>query len=221
MIASTVILIGCQTLKTATSALSNAMSKQQESLYNGITNTNIRDKFFYTTHNEGESFQIHLAKPLVAAGFQIKKKDSNTLFLRKDVNHEGNVEDAFRQMRNGIYNSEKDLVAKYFVDQARAQGHEVRVYKKYVGATVNSVLRQEVVEFSGATNTFDNDPAFVEFDKSGHAVAIMTRTWQTAENIGVMNVIFTNIYFGRDALDWFENSFSNSYLDDALLRVYR
>lgn len=212
---------GCQTIEKASAAISTAISKQQEDLYNNMANTKIRDAFFYTTKDEKGVFEIHLAKPLIAADFQLKTKDRGTIFLRKDVNHEGSAEEALRRIRTGVYNSERDLPAKYFVDQAKSQGHEVRVYKSYMSGPVNAGLRQEVVQFSGATNTFDNEPVFVEYDKQGRAIAIMTRTWQTAENVGAMNVIFTNIYFARDGLNWFENNFSNSYLDGALLRVYR
>ncbi|MDP7848844.1 hypothetical protein [Acinetobacter baumannii] len=212
---------GCQSIEKASSHISSVISKQQEDLYNNMVNTHIRDAFFYTTRNDKGAFEIHLAKPLVAAGFNLESKDRGTFYLKRDVNHEGNVQDAFREMRSGVYNSEKDLPAKYFVDQAKAQGHEVRVYKSYVSGKVNAELRQKAVQFSGATLTFDNDPVFVEYDKSGQAVAIMTRTWLTAENIGVMNVIYTNVYTARDGLRWFENNFSNSYLDNALLRVYR
>lgn len=212
---------GCQSIEKASSHISGVISKQQEDLYNNMVNTHIRDAFFYTTRSDTGTFEMHLAKPLVAAGFNLESKDRGTFFLKRDVNHEGNVEDAYREMRSGIYNSEKDLPAKYFVDQAKAQGHEVRVYKSYVSGKVNAELRQKAVRFSGATLTFDNDPVFVEYDKSGQAVAIMTRTWLTAENIGVMNVIYTNVYTARDGLRWFENNFSNSYLDNALLRVYR
>ena len=212
---------GCQSIEKASSHISGVISKQQEDLYNNMVSTHIRDAFFYTTRNDKGTFEIHLAKPLVAAGFNLESKDRGTFFLKRDVNHEGTVQDAFREMRSGIYNSEKDLPAKYFVDQAKAQGHEVRVYKSYVSGKVNAELRQKAIKFSGATLTLDNDPVFVEFDKSGLAVAIMTRTWLTAENVGVMNVIYTNIYTARDGLRWFENNFSNSYLDNALLRVYR
>ena len=212
---------GCQSIEKASSHISGVISKQQEDLYNNMVNTHIRDAFFYTTRSDTGTFEMHLAKPLVAAGFNLESKDRGTFYLKRDVNHEGNVEDAFREMRSGIYNSEKDLPAKYFVDQAKAQGHEVRVYKSYVSGKVNAELRQKAVRFSGATLTFDNDPVFVEYDKSGQAVAIMTRTWLTAENIGVMNVIYTNVYTARDGLRWFENNFTNSYLDNALLRVYR
>ncbi|EOZ8645486.1 hypothetical protein ACQWTT_001237 [Acinetobacter baumannii] len=221
LVASAGSFSGCQAIEKASSALSTAISKQQEDLYNNMANTKIRDAFLYTTRDEKGAFEIHLAKPLIAANFQLKSKDRGTIFLRRDVNHEGNAQEALRRIRTNAYNSEKDLPAKYFVDQAKAQGHEVRVYKSYISGKVNAGLRQEVVEFSGATNTFDNEPVFVEYDKNGRAVAIMTRTWQTAENVGAMNVIFTNIYFARDGLTWFENSFSNTYLDGALLRVYR
>lgn len=221
VVAATTGFTGCQTIEKASTAISSAISKQQEDMFNNMANTKIRDAFFYTSRTEKGAFEMNLAKPLVAAGFQIKTKDRGSIFLRKDVNHEGNAEEALRRIRTGIYNSEKDLPAKYFVDQAKSQGHEVRVYKSYISGRVNAGLRQEVVEFNGATNTFDNDPVFVEFDKQGRAIAIMTRTWQTAENVGAMNVIFTNIYFARDGLTWFENNFSNSYLDAALLRVYR
>ena len=90
-----------------------------------------------------------------------------------------------------------------------------------ISGKVNAGLRQKVVQFNGASTTFDNDPVFVEYDKNGRAIAIMTRSWLTAENVGAMNVIYTNIYTAQDGLTWFENNFSNTYLDGALLRVYR
>lgn len=212
---------GCQTIEKASSHISGVISKQQEDLYNNMVNTHIRDAFFYSTRNESGNFEIHLAKPLVAANFHLESKDRGTIFLKRDVNHEGNAEEAYRKLRSGVYNSEKDLPAKYFVDQAKAQGHEVRVYKSYISGKVNAGLRQKVVQFNGASTTFDNDPVFVEYDKNGRAVAIMTRSWLTAENVGAMNVIYTNIYTAQDGLTWFENNFSNTYLDGALLRVYR
>lgn len=212
---------GCQSIEKASSHISGVISKQQEDLYNNMANTHIRDAFFYTTRNENGSFEINLAKPLVAANFKLDGKDRGTIFLKRDVNHEGNAEDAYRKLRTGVYNSEEDLPAKYFVDQAKAQGHEVRVYKSYISGKVNAGLRQKVESFSNASATYDNDPVFVEYDKNGRVVAIMTRSWLTAENIGAMNVIYTNIYMARDGLTWFENNFSNSYLDGALLRVYR
>ncbi len=63
--------------------------------------------------------------------------------------------------------------------------------------------------------------AFVEFDKEGSPVAIMTRSWQTISAIGVDSRIYTNIYFTQDTLRWFENNFSNRYLKDSLIRIYK
>ncbi len=63
---------GCQTIEKASSHISGVISKQQEDLYNNMVNTHIRDAFFYNTRNESGNFEIHLAKPLVAANFHLE-----------------------------------------------------------------------------------------------------------------------------------------------------
>ena len=108
-----------------------------------------------------------------------------------------------------------------FIEQALAKGHQVRMYKKNINTDLNRGLVQFITEFNGAANRYDVDPAFVEFDKEGSPVAIMTRSWQTISAIGVDSRIYTNIYFSQDALRWFENNFSNHYLEDSLIRTIR
>lgn len=49
----------------------------------------------------------------------------------------------------------------------------------------------------------------------------MTRSWQTIAAIGVASRIYTNIYFGEATMRWFENNFSNRYLENALIRTIR
>lgn len=89
-----------------------------------------------------------------------------------------------------------------------------------VGAISKGVNAYDGWVSKGAQNRYDVDPAFVEFDKNGSPVAIMTRSWQTISAIGVDSRLYTNIYFAQDALRWFENNFSNRYLEDSLLRKY-
>ena len=95
------------------------------------------------------------------------------------------------------------------------------MYKKNINTDLNRGLVQSITEFNGAVNRYDVDPAFVEFDKEGRPVAIMTRSWQTISTIGVDSKIYTNIYFAQDALRWFENNVSNRYLEDSLIRIYK
>lgn len=223
---------GCQSVQTVadstkksfnqgTTKFGDWMEKSSLNEYENITHKGIRDKFLWIEQQENGRKRVQLAKPLIAAKYGIEKKNINSLFLVTYVNHEANFIEANRKIKNGIYNSEQDLAAKYFVDQARANGHEVRVYKSAISGRVNNGLVQPIKEFSGAANLYDNDPVFVEYDKDKRVVAIMTRSWQTISAIGVDSRIYTNIYFGGDGLRWFENNFSNSYLDNALLRVYR
>ena len=226
------ILTGCQQIDSISNSTANTFNKGKNAFgdwvekssfneFQQMTNTSIRDKFLFYVNDERDRKVVYLAKPLVASGFNIEKRTTGTIHLVKLVNHEGTFAEANRRINNGIYNSEKDLPAKYFVDQARAQGHEVRVYKSFLSSQVNGGLVQVIKDFDGANNRYDVDPVYVEFNKENRPVAIMTRSWQTLAGIGVDSRIYTNIYFAQDGLRWFENRFTNSTLDNALLRVYR
>lgn len=229
---TTILFSGCQTIESVTdssiktfntgkSRIGDWMEKSSLDQYENTTHKGIRDKFLWVEQVDNGRKVVQLAKPLIAANYKIEKRNINSLFLVTYVNHEANFIEANRKINNGIYNSEQDLAAKYFVDQAKANGHEVRVYKSVISKRVNDGLAQVIKEFSGAANLYDVDPVFVEYDKDKRVVAIMTRSWQTISAIGVDSRIYTNIYFGGDGIRWFENNFSNSYLDNALLRVYR
>lgn len=231
-LSSAMLFTGCQSVENLTDStkksfnqgtnkLGDWMEKSSLSEYENTTHKGIRDKFLWVEQQENGRNKVQLAKPLIAAKYKIEKKSINSLFLVTYVNHESNFIEANRKIKSGIYNSEQDLAAKYFVDQAKAKGHEVRVYKSAISGRVNNGLAQAIKEINGAANVYDNDPVFVEYDKDMRVTAIMTRSWQTISAIGVDSRIYTNIYFGGDGLRWFENNFSNSYLADALLRVYR
>lgn len=153
--------------------------------------------------------------------FKLEKRTMVSIYLEKYINHEANFNEANRKINNGIYISEKDLASKMFIDQALVKGHQVRMYKKNINGDLNRGLVQSITEFNGAVNRYDVDPAFVEFDKDGSPIAIMTRSWQTISAIGVDSRIYTNIYFTQDAMRWFENNFSNRYLEDSLIRTYK
>lgn len=221
VLTSALLFTGCQTVTQGTTKLGDWMEKSSLNEFEQITHKGIRDKFLWIEQQENGRKRVQLAKPLIAAKFGIEKRNVNSLFLVHYVNHEANFIEANRKIENGIYNSEQDLAAKYFVDQAKANGHEVRVYKSKISGRVNNGLVQPIKEINGASNLYDVDPVFVEYDKDKRVVAIMTRSWQTISGIGVDSRIYTNIYFGGDGLRWFENNFSNSYLSDNLLRVYR
>ncbi|NNH77396.1 hypothetical protein HLH17_06875 [Acinetobacter sp. ANC 5380] len=214
-------LSGCQTINTMTHSVNTMLSENEKRFYNNIQNTSIRDAFFYTEVDEKGIFESILAKPLIAAGYNLKSRTTTSLYLINDTNWNGTYEEAIADVKRGRYNSEKDLAAKYYVDQARKNGHSVRVYKSSISYDVNAGLKQKVESFNGAVALYGSEPVFVEFDKDQQPVSIMTRSWLISNNIGTTSQLVTNIYFGRDATQWFSNRFSNSYLNNAIMKVYK
>ncbi len=224
-------LVGCQHIQTVadrtTGAISKGItaydgwvSKGTQRVWDEMLNKEIRNKFLVLS-NRSDNNVIILNQSLMNDKFKLEKRTMGSIHLEKYINHEANFNEANRKINNGIYISEKDLASKMFIEQALAKGHQVRMYKKNINSDLNRGLVQSITEFNGAANRYDVDPAFVEFDKEGSPVAIMTRSWQTISAIGVDSRIYTNIYFAQDALRWFENNFSNRYLEDSLIRVYK
>ena len=223
-------LVGCQQIQTAADSTTGAISKGV-SAYDGwvskgtqrvwdeMLNKDIRNKFLVLS-SLSDNNVIILNQSLMNDKFKLEKRTMGSVHLEKYINHEANFNEANRKINNGIYISEKDLASKMFIEQALAKGHQVRMYKKNINSDLNRGLVQSITEFNGAVNRYDVDPAFVEFDKDGSPIAIMTRSWQTISTIGVDSKIYTNIYFAQDALRWFENNFSNRYLEESLIRKY-
>lgn len=221
---------GCQHIQTAVDSTVGAISKGvnaydgwvskgTQRVWDEMSNKEIRNKFLVLS-NISNNNVIVLNPSLINDKFKLEKRTMGSIHLEKYINHEANFSEANRKINNGIYISEKDLASKMFIEQALAKGHQVHMYKKNINKDLNNGLVQSITEFNGAANRYDVDPAFVEFDKNGSPVAIMTRSWQTISAIGVDSRIYTNIYFAQDALRWFENNFSNRYLEDSLLRKY-
>lgn len=201
------------------SAYDGWVSKGTQRVWDEMSNKDIRNKFLVLS-SRSDNNVIILNQSLINDKFKLEKRTMGSIHLEKYINHEANFNEANRKINNGIYISEKDLASKMFIEQALAQGHQVRMYKKNINTDLNRGLVQSITEFNGAANRYDVDPAFVEFDKDGSPVAIMTRSWQTISAIGVDSRIYTNIYFAQDALRWFENNFSNRYLEESLIRKY-
>lgn len=224
-------LVGCQQIQTAADSTTGAISKGV-SAYDGwvskgtqrvwdeMLNKDIRNNFLVLSSRSNNNVII-LNQSLMNDKFKLEKRTMGSIYLEKYINHEANFNEANRKINNGIYISEKDLASKMFIEQALAKGHQVRMYKKNINSDLNRGLVQSITEFNGAVNRYDVDPAFVEFDKDGSLIAIMSRSWQTISAIGVDSRIYTNIYFTQDAMRWFENNFSNRYLEDSLIRTYK
>jgi hypothetical protein len=224
-------LVGCQHIQTVadstTSVISKGItaydgwvSKGTQRVWDEMLNKDIRNKFLFLS-SVSDNNVIILNQSLMNDKFKLEKRTMGSIYLEKYINHEANFNEANRKINNGIYISEKDLASKMFIEQALAKGHQVRMYKKNINSDLNRGLVQSITEFNGAVNRYDVDPAFIEFDKDGSPVAMMTRSWQTISAIGVDSRIYTNIYFSQDALRWFENNFSNRYLEDSLIRTYK
>lgn len=223
------VVSGCQQIETAkqvatqklnqgVGAIEKFNSNGTQRTWDEFENKSIRDKFLTLTTTENGSKRIAINPLLAKEKFTLMKRTESFLFLETYVLHEANFAEANRKIRMGAYISEKDLAAKLFVEQALAQGHEVRVYKAPVNKELNKYLKQYPVEFKGAENQYGIDNAFIEFDKTGSAVAIMTRSWQTISTIGVDSRIYTQIYYSPEALRAFENGLGNKFLEDNLLR---
>lgn len=224
-------LVGCQHIQTVadstTSVISKGItaydgwvSKGTQRVWDEMLNKDIRNKFLFLS-SVSDNNVIILNQSLMNDKFKLEKRTMGSIYLEKYINHEANFNEANRKINNGIYISEKDLASKMFIEQALAKEHQVRMYKKNINSDLNRGLVQSITEFNGAVNRYDVDPAFVEFDKDGSPIAIMTRSWQTISAIGVDSRIYTNIYFTQDAMRWFENNFSNRYLEDSLIRTYK
>lgn len=224
-------LVGCQHIQTVADSTTGAISKGitaydgwvskgTQRVWNEMLNKDIRNKFLVLS-SLSDNNVIILNQSLMNDKFKLEKRTMGSIYLEKYINHEANFNEANRKINNGIYISEKDLASKMFIEQALAKGHQVRMYKKNINSDLNRGLVQSITEFNGAANRYDVDPAFVEFDKDGSPIAIMTRSWQTISAIGVDSRIYTNIYFTQDAMRWFENNFSNRYLEDSLIRTYK
>lgn len=224
-------LVGCQHIQTVadstTSTISKGItaydgwvSKGTQRVWDEMLNKDIRNKFLVLS-SRSDNNVIILNQSLKNDKFKLEKRTMGSIYLEKYINHEANFNEANRKINNGIYISEKDLASKMFIEQALVKGHQVRMYKKNINSDLNRGLVQSITEFKGAENHYDVDPAFVEFDKEGSPVAIMTRSWQIISAIGVDSRIYTNIYFTQDAMRWFENNFSNRYLEDSLIRTYK
>lgn len=224
-------LFGCQQMQQAASSTVTSISKGVQA-YDGwigkgnikawgeIRDENIRNQFLVIS-SANQNNSITLKPVLLNDKYKLEKRTFDAIFLEKYITHQANFSEANRRIDNGIYASEKDLAAKLFIEQALSRGNEVRMYKRGMNAALNKSLRQEITAFNGASNRYDADPALIEFDKNGSPVSIMTRSWQTISAIGVDSRIYTNIYFGADMMRWFENNYSNHYLDSNYIRTYR
>ncbi len=224
-------LVGCQHIQTVADSTASTISKGitaydgwvstgTQRVWDEMLNKDIRNKFLVLSSRSNNNVII-LNQSLMNDKFKLEKRTIGSIYLEKYINHEANFNEANRKINNGIYISEKDLASKMFIEQALAKGHQVRMYKKNINSDLNRGLVQSITEFNGAANRYDVDPAFVEFDKDSSPIAIMTRSWQTISAIGVDSRIYTNIYFTQDAMRWFENNFSNRYLEDSLIRTYK
>ena len=223
---------GCQSIQSAGSNVASGLAKGVSSfdnwvgagtvdVFNNFENKKIRDAFLVLEMQNEKAGVMRLKPELLAAKFKREKRTYTTIYLEKYVWNQANYSDANRKIEVGDYVSEKDEAAKLFIEQARASGNEVRLYKKSVNRAINDGLKQVISDINGSQNRYDADPAMIEFDKNGSPVAIMSRSWQTLGAIGVDSRIYTNIYTGESTMRWFENEFGNKSLENNLIRVIK
>lgn len=229
---STFSLTACQQVQTLADASVKTISqgidaydgwieKGHVRLWGMFENESLRDTYLMLEDRGEGKGAIKINPKLQADKYKLEKRNFDAIFLEKYVGHYSNFSDANRKIDQAVYISEKDLAAQMYIDQARKNGNEVRIYKSGLNRDINNFMGQAITKFDGAQNRYNADPAFVEFDKNGSPVSFMTRSWQTISAIGVDSRIYTNIYFGKDAMRIFENRFGNKYLEDNLIRVIK
>lgn len=201
----------------------NMLDKASLDIYNEISNKPLRDAFLMVEPDVNGGVSVIPVKPLLAAGFikdKIKSEDGLFGFeLRKWYDSDGNV--VRNHIRNNDYRSDADLAAKYFVDQARSQGHTVRQYNSRIADRVNDrLVTLGAQPEKNIENIWAKDPVFVEYDANNRVVAFMTRKWQVTQMFAYQASMYTNIYFGQTATQWFEKEFDNADLSQSLMRKY-
>lgn len=231
-VSAVILLTGCQatqsiydstksTVSVGLNKIGTMVETAQLNDYEKVQNKEIRNKFTRIQVKESGRKAVNLPQELLDAKFTMYDFNPTTIHLSKFVNHEANYEAANRWILQGNYKSQDDLPAKYFIAQAKAKGHEVRQYKSAISERVNRGLKPPIEPYKGSSNLYGVDPVFVEYDKNGNVVALMTRSWQSLSAIGVDSRLFTSIYFGDDVTNWFQNHFTNHYLENALQRTYK
>lgn len=231
-VSAVLLLTGCQatqsiydstksTVNSGFNKIGTMVETAQLNDYEKVQNKEIRNKFTRIQQTENGRKKINLPQELLDAKFTMYNFNPTTIHLSKFANHEANFAEANRWILQGNYKSQDDLPAKYFIAQAKAKGHEVRQYKSAISERVNRGLKPPIEPYKGSSNLYGVDPVFVEYDKNGNVVALMTRSWQSLSAIGVDSRLFTSIYFGDDATNWFQNYFLNNHLEHTLQRTYK
>lgn len=204
-------------VKEGVNSLNDWSAKVAKKTWDGFQDKSIRDT--YLTYSETDGIKINPS--LSPEGFYVEDRTLNAIYIGKLITHTSN----FSEMRDKIYGnyyiSEKDALAKKFIDQALMKGHEVRLYKSALGGMINNYLKQAITTGDQSMNNYDADPVLIEYDQQGSPVAFMTRSWQSFVNIGVTSRIYTNIYFGQGNIRWLENNIGNQQLNNFYIKTIK
>lgn len=221
-------LMGCEStgssqggfLANTMNAIAESAERQTVERWDNASNKTMRDAFLVKEINEKGRSTISLVKPLLDVQFKLDKHTTSSIFLRSELKNLPSMSDVDSYISRGIYNTEQDLASKYFIEQARKQGHVVKVYRPALAGDINRGLIQRAEPMNNAYPVYGAEPALVEYDKDGRPVAIMTRTWLKTQLVWVNAWLYTNIYTSGDGIRWFENNFGNDVLANNLMRTY-
>lgn len=205
------------TVKSGVNSLNDWSAKVAKKSWDGFKDKSIRDTFLTYSETDG----ISINPSLKTDKFFVEKRTLGAIFIGKQVFHTSNFSESRSKIYGGYYVSEKDAVAKKFIDQAFLKGHEVRMYKSALSGMINNYLEQPITTGDQSMNNYDADPVLIEYDQQGNPVAFMTRCWQSFGNIGVTSSIYTNIYFGEGNVRWLENSIGNFQLNNLYIKTYK
>lgn len=159
-----------------------------------------------------------LTKDFANTPFELQQFDGNYICIKQRIKNAlsmGHAEDIVASYSS---DSEGDLIARKYVEVAKARGNLVRVYNPNINQIICKKFYHPAKHFAHTREWYKTDRALIEFDKSGRIVSFMARAVQAGKGIGAVVHQYTSIYLGPQNARDLENVLNNRVLQDNFLR---
>ena len=134
----------------------------------------------------------------------------------------GSIDDSVRSAQGaylGNFDSSDDDIAKTFINNAKANGNSVKMYKRDVNAIMSSSL-PKTWKLANLDSAYNLDNAFIEYDKDGRMVAVLARMHYYGKSLGYSNTRISFVgfkYWARQV----ENQVGNAYLTNGFITEFK
>lgn len=137
-------------------------------------------------------------------------------YIDREVGTGKSVNESIRKYR-AYTDSSKDELSKRYIKVAKSRGNTVKMYNARVNEFLGKITPLTAKLLYDGPRKYDEDNAFIEFDKNGRIVSMMIRK-HIYPRIGnfVSNYRVTHILFGKWA-SIAETRLSNSFLSDGYI----